>query len=245
MTTFGRGQKKASRTHPSSEQSPANLELLADQLAVRSRHIDQRSANINFHRIFSDYQAMCHRHQEYGTQAATLHQQALNARRHANELENQRFLTLTTNLRDINERLGALYRRCVPSADCYLAYASNPISLYEEGLTIRAQHGASAWRDAAQLSGGQQAACSLSLLLAVQESFPSPLYIMDEVDASLDTSTVARIGALLREKSLRYGTQFVLVSHRPEMQDCACRLVGVYQYQQKPTAISMSFAEGV
>ena len=48
------------------------------------------------------------------------------------------------------------------------------------------------------LSGGQQAACSLSLLLAIQDCFPSPIYIMDEVDASLDTSTVTRVGALIR-----------------------------------------------
>ena len=210
MTTFGRNHKKDSRVPPSNQQTPASLELLADQLSIRRQRIHQRSENINFHRIFTDYQTLSQRHHVYHIQANQLHQQALNTRRHANDLENQRFLTLTTNLREINERLGTLYRRCVPHADCYLSYASNPISLYEEGLTIRAQHGASAWRDAAQLSGGQQAACSLSLLLAIQDCFPSPLYIMDEVDASLDTSTVARIGALLREKSSRDGTQFVL-----------------------------------
>lgn len=54
------------------------------------------------------------------------------------------------------------------------------------------------YNKAKKLSGGQQAACSLSLILAIQESFPSPLYMMDEIDASLDTSIVARFGAYLR-----------------------------------------------
>ena len=60
------------------------------------------------------------------------------------------------------------------------------------------------YNKAKNLSGGQQAACSLSLILAIQENFPSPLYIMDEIDASLDTSIAARFGAYLRYDTMLY-----------------------------------------
>jgi chromosome segregation protein len=43
-------------------------------------------------------------------------------------------------------------------------------------------------------SGGQQAAVGLALLLAMQTMYPSPIYVMDEVDASLDSRTSRRLG---------------------------------------------------
>ena len=62
------------------------------------------------------------------------------------------------------------------------------------------------------------------------------------MDASLDTATVARVGALLKEKSQRDGTQFLVVSHRPEMQDSCCRVAGVYLLGGQPRALSVAFA---
>jgi ABC-type transport system involved in cytochrome c biogenesis ATPase subunit len=55
---------------------------------------------------------------------------------------------------------------------------------------------------AERLSGGQQAACSLALILAIQECFPAPFYIMDEVDSALDTATVSRVGKILKGTTL-------------------------------------------
>lgn len=64
---------------------------------------------------------------------------------------------------------------------------------------------------------------------------------MDEMDASLDTRTVFRVGRILREKAHALNTQFIIVSHRPELQAIATRLVGLYQCHGRPTALTLHF----
>jgi chromosome segregation ATPase len=74
--------------------------------------------------------------------------------------------------------------------------------------------------------------------MAIQECFPSSLYIMDEIDANLDSHTVQRVAALLKEKSLASGSQFIVISHRNEMQAIASNLIGIYSCDQRPNSIS-------
>ena len=49
------------------------------------------------------------------------------------------------------------------------------------------------------LSGGEKALTAVSLLFAVFLTNPSPIYILDEVDAPLDDNNVARLCELLEE----------------------------------------------
>ena len=81
----------------------------------------------------------------------------------------------------------------------------------------------------------------LKLILAMQDIFPSPFYIMDEVDAALDTSTAERLGQLLKLKASTTDTQFILVSHRPELMESAFRIIGIYLLHDMPTSISHCF----
>lgn len=49
-----------------------------------------------------------------------------------------------------------------------------------------------------ELSGGQRSLVALSLVLAMLQFRPAPLYILDEVDAALDLSHTQNIGSMLR-----------------------------------------------
>ena len=87
------------------------------------------------------------------------------------------------------------YRRLVsPSADARLRYSREPVTLFKEGVDISAKPERSLWREVKQLSGGQQAVLSLALSMGVQSVYRSPFYVMDEVDASLDSHHAARAG---------------------------------------------------
>lgn len=66
------------------------------------------------------------------------------------------------------------------------------------------------------------------------------VYILDEVDAALDTRTAYRMGQLLRQRSLKNGTQFIVVSHHPELQVAASRIIGFYHHLGRSTSISVS-----
>ena len=135
---------------------------MSPQLAARRRSITQRAASIDVPAVLEAHHAARARVAALAAAAAALLEESLVARRAAVALENDRFTQLLTHVRRINERLAAVYRRVVPRADCYLEHASNPISLFQEGVKLKAQHGAGAWRDAAQVPLSRPPIWSLS-----------------------------------------------------------------------------------
>ncbi|ORY37682.1 hypothetical protein BCR33DRAFT_449648 [Rhizoclosmatium globosum] len=66
-----------------------------------------------------------------------------------------------------------------------------------------------------ELSGGQRSLVALSLILALLQFKPAPMYILDEVDSALDESHTQNIGQLLKNRFK--GAQFILVSLKDGM----------------------------
>lgn len=67
------------------------------------------------------------------------------------------------------------------------------------------------------------------------------VYLLDEVDAALDTRTAYKMGQLLKMRSKENKTQFIAVSHHPEFQVAASRIIGVYHVGGVATSVSASF----
>ena len=63
------------------------------------------------------------------------------------------------------------------------------------------------------LSGGEQALTALSLVFAVFLVNPSPICVLDEVDAPLDDANVTRFCALLDELTKITKTKFIIITH--------------------------------
>ena len=77
------------------------------------------------------------------------------------------------------------------------------------------------------LSGGEQALTALSLIFAVFLTNPSPICVLDEVDAPLDDYNVERFCDLLEEMRKRADTRFVTITHNPITMARMDRLFGV------------------
>ena len=77
------------------------------------------------------------------------------------------------------------------------------------------------------LSGGEQALTALSLIFAVFLTNPSPICILDEVDAPLDDANVTRFCNLLDELTKITSTKFVIVTHHALTMSKMDRLYGV------------------
>jgi chromosome segregation protein len=75
------------------------------------------------------------------------------------------------------------------------------------------------------LSGGEKALTALALLIAIFRYRPSPLCILDEVDAPLDDANVMRFTKLLAE--LSRDTQFIIITHNKNTMEVAESLYGV------------------
>ena len=77
------------------------------------------------------------------------------------------------------------------------------------------------------LSGGEQALTALSLIFAVFLTNPSPICVLDEVDAPLDDANVTRFCNLLAELTKITDTKFIIVTHHALTMSKMDRLYGV------------------
>ena len=76
-----------------------------------------------------------------------------------------------------------------------------------------------------QLSGGEKALAAVALIFSIFQLNPSPVCLLDEVDAPLDDTNVVRFGELIRE--LSDDVQFVVVTHNKQTIEMADHLLGV------------------
>lgn len=84
-----------------------------------------------------------------------------------------------------------------------------------EGLEVKVKLG-KIWKESlVELSGGQRSLVALSLIMALLQFRPAPMYILDEVDAALDLSHTQNIGHLIKTRFK--GSQFIVVSLKEGM----------------------------
>ncbi len=82
------------------------------------------------------------------------------------------------------------------------------------------------------LSGGEQALTALSLIFAVFLVNPSPICVLDEVDAPLDDANVTRFCSLLEDLTKITNTKFIIITHHALTMSRMDRLYGVTMAEQ-------------
>ncbi|WP_297297832.1 chromosome segregation protein SMC [uncultured Methylovirgula sp.] len=110
------------------------------------------------------------------------------------------------------------------AAELKLVESEDPL---EAGLEILAQPPGKKMQVLTLLSGGEQALTALSLIFAVFLTNPSPICVLDEVDAPLDDANVERFCDLLDQMAKRTDTRFVTITHNPITMARMDRLFGV------------------
>jgi chromosome segregation protein len=126
-------------------------------------------------------------------------------------------------------------------AELMLIESDDPL---EAGLELIAQPPGKKPQTLTLLSGGEQALTAMSLIFAVFLTNPSPICVLDEVDAPLDDYNVERFCDLLDEMSRRSDTRFVTITHNPITMARMDRLYGVTMAERGVSQIvSVELAE--
>ena len=73
---------------------------------------------------------------------------------------------------------------------------------YTEGVRFHAMPPMKRFLDMDQLSGGERTVAALALLFAIHSYRPAPFFILDEIDAALDSANVMRVAAFIKARSL-------------------------------------------
>jgi chromosome segregation protein len=109
-------------------------------------------------------------------------------------------------------------------AALHLIESDDPL---EAGLEIIAKPPGKKPQTLSLLSGGEQALTALALIFAVFLTNPSPICVLDEVDAPLDDHNVERFCNLLHEMTNSTETRFIIITHNPITMARMNRLFGV------------------
>lgn len=129
------------------------------------------------------------------------------------------FLTITRKLKE-------MYRMITSGGDAELEWADS-LDPFSEGINFSVRPNKKSWKRISNLSGGEKTLSSLSLIFALHFYKPSPLYVMDEIDAALDFKNVSIVANYIKERTKN--TQFIIISLRNNMYELANRLIGIYK----------------
>jgi chromosome segregation protein len=127
---------------------------------------------------------------------------------------------------NVNEHFKALFTTLFRGgeAELRLVDADDPLMA---GLEIFAQPPGKRLGTLSLMSGGEQALTATALIFAVFLSRPSPICVLDEVDAPLDDANVDRFCRMLDEMRNRTNTRFIVITHNPVTMSRMDRLFGV------------------
>ena len=126
----------------------------------------------------------------------------------------------------VNRKFNEVYTKLFNggSAKLELVDSDDPL---EAGLEMLVSPPGKRLQSITLLSGGEQALTALSLIFAVFLVNPSPICVLDEVDAPLDDANVTRFCALLDELTKTTQTKFIIITHHALTMSRMHRLYGV------------------
>ncbi|MCL2347044.1 MAG: chromosome segregation protein SMC [Planctomycetaceae bacterium] len=107
-------------------------------------------------------------------------------------------------------------------ADLVLEDESRPL---ESGVEIVARPPGKELKSVMLMSGGEKTLTCVALLLALFSFHPSPICILDEVDAALDEANIDRFAKVIKEFEVK--TQFLIVTHSKKTMAAANTIYGV------------------
>ncbi len=106
----------------------------------------------------------------------------------------------------------------------------DPEDILNCGIEIKVQPPGKALKIITLLSGGEKAFVAIALYFAILKVRPTPFVVMDEIEAALDDSNVARFARYMRGMSDK--TQFIVITHRRGTMEEADVLYGVTMQEQ-------------
>ncbi len=126
----------------------------------------------------------------------------------------------------VNGHFGRLFQTLFGggTAELKLVDSDDPL---ESGLEIFACPPGKRTQALTLLSGGEKALTALALIFAVFLTNPSPICVLDEVDAPLDDANVERFCRLMEEMAKETDTRFLIITHHPLTMARMSRLFGV------------------
>ncbi|KAF9233408.1 hypothetical protein BU15DRAFT_90371 [Melanogaster broomeanus] len=164
------------------------------------------------------------------------------ARDQFNEIKRQRCELFNKAYVHISDRIDEVYKdltkgKAAPMGGVAYLSLEDSEEPYAAGIKYHAMPPMKRFRDMEQLSGGEKTVAALALLFAIHSPShfrgsyqPAPFFVLDEVDAALDNTNVAKIANYIRSQASD-SFQFIVISLKGSLYERGHSLVGIYRDQ--------------
>jgi chromosome segregation protein len=155
-------------------------------------------------------------------------------------IEAQKKAAFMQTFQSIARNFAYIFSRLSPGGDGKIEL-ENLDDPFSGGVQILARPCGKPLNEISLLSGGEKALTSLSLIFAIQQHCPSPLYILDEIDAAFDDANATAVADLIKELSAR--SQFIVVTHRDVTMTRADQILGVSNVDGVTEVMGLNLSE--
>ncbi|KAJ3127697.1 hypothetical protein HK098_005933 [Nowakowskiella sp. JEL0407] len=208
------------------DQEKAKLANLMEKL-----HERPNLAILGEYRVkFQEYQAMAEELREFTEKRDAV-------KKEYDDKKKQRLDEFMAGFVKVSEKLKEMYQMITLGGNAELELVDS-LDPFSEGIIFSVMPPKKSWKNICNLSGGEKTLSSLALVFALHHFKPTPLYVMDEIDAALDFRNVSIIANYIKERT-KTDAQFVIISLRNNMFELADRLVGIYKTNNTTKSITI------
>jgi len=171
-----------------------------------------------------EYESVSERHKFLNSQLEDLKKAEIDIRQVISELDEITRQEFLKTFSAVAEEFKIIFHRLFGGGSAKLML-TDPENLNETGIDIEARLPGKREQGLALLSGGERSLTAIALIFSLLKVSPTPVCVMDEVDAMLDEANVGRFRDLVSELSV--DTQFIIITHNRNTVQAANVIYGV------------------
>ena len=140
------------------------------------------------------------------------------------EVETEIEFRIESSFNSISVHFSEIFETLFPGGKGSLSF-TDKTNILETGIEISVQPRGKKVKKLSLLSGGERSLAAIAFLFSIFKSFPSPFYILDEVEAALDDANLHRMINLLDK--IKKDAQYIIVTHQQQTMHAGDVLYGV------------------
>ncbi|KAJ3525842.1 hypothetical protein NM208_g11464 [Fusarium decemcellulare] len=212
-------------------------DMREDTLKGEIAALEEKTQNVNVDLgVLSEYRRRVEEHAARSSDLQSAIAQRDAAKKRCDDLRRLRLEGFMEGFSAISLRLKEMYQMITMGGNAELELVDS-LDPFSEGILFSVMPPKKSWKNISNLSGGEKTLSSLALVFALHHYKPTPLYVMDEIDAALDFRNVSIVANYIKERTKN--AQFIVISLRNNMFELAARLVGVYKVNHMTKSVTI------
>lgn len=168
-------------------------DMRKDALKADIAALEEKTQNVNVELgVLAEYRRRVEEHMARNADLQSAVGQRDTAKKRCDELRRLRLEGFMEGFSTISLRLKEMYQMITMGGNAELELVDS-LDPFSEGILFSVMPPKKSWKNISHLSGGEKTLSSLALVFALHHYKPTPLYVMDEIDAALDFRNVSSL----------------------------------------------------